>query len=301
MVTQGSTNVSTKQAHIAELARQSASRGFTSLNHHLDLEWMTEAYRRTRKSGATGVDDQTAEEYSKDLQRNLKSLLERAKSGSYFAPPVKRVYIPKGVGSKELRPIGIPTFEDKILQRAVTMLIEPIYENDFLDCSYGFRPKRSQHQALNHFWKGVMNINGGFVLSVDISKFFDTMDKKHLRQLLGLRVRDGVVNRLLGKWLNAGVCEDQQIHYPEAGSPQGGVVSPLISNVYLHYVLDQWFAQEVRPRLKAQATMVRFADDVLIAFSNKDDAQRRAKSYGGSAKALCEVWSHGAPDQNRPC
>ena len=165
----GSINVSTKQERIAMLAKQSQEMCFTSLNHHLDLEWLNEAFRRTRKSGAVGIDQQTADDYKLNLESNLKSLLERVKSGTYYAPPVKRVYIPKGAGSKELRPIGIPTFEDKVLQRAIVMLLEPIYETDFLDCSYGFRPKKSQHQALENFRDQIMDIKGGRVLCPSIS------------------------------------------------------------------------------------------------------------------------------------
>jgi group II intron reverse transcriptase/maturase len=214
---------------------------FTTLAHHMDLEWMLEAYRRTRKDGAVGIDGQTGREYAKDLGSNLQNLLERAKSGDHYrAPPVRRVYIPKGDG-KSQRPLGIPTFEDKVLQRAVVMLLEPIYEQDFLDCSYGFRPGRSQHQALEKVWNELTRIKGGWVLEVDIRRYFDAIDHVHLREIMSHRVRDGVIKRLLGKWLKAGVMEDGCVTHPETGSPQGGVISPLISNVYLHEVLDVWF------------------------------------------------------------
>ncbi|GAB6172402.1 hypothetical protein JCM15765_18800 [Paradesulfitobacterium aromaticivorans] len=165
-------SVSTKQQRIAQLAKQSPEMVFTSLAYHMDVEWLEEAYRRTKKNGATGVDGVTAEEYETNLQENLKGLLERAKSGRYQAPPVKRAYVPKGHGTGELRPIGIPTLEDKVLQRAVCMLIEPIYEQDFEDSSFGFRPGRSQHQALDAIWKQTMRINGGWILDVDIRKYF---------------------------------------------------------------------------------------------------------------------------------
>ena len=167
-----STNVSTKQKRIAELAEQSPQMAFTSLAYLVDIDWLKEAYRRTRKDGAVGVDGVTAAEYEQDLESNLQRLLDRAKSGTYRAPPVRRVHIPKGGSSTETRPIGIPTLEDKILQRAVVMLLEPIYERDFLDCSYGFRPGRSAHQALDSFWKQTMNCRGGWILEVDIQKFF---------------------------------------------------------------------------------------------------------------------------------
>jgi group II intron reverse transcriptase/maturase len=245
---------------------------FTSLAYHIDLEWMYEAYRRTRKDGAVGVDDVTAEEYEKDLGENLRSLLERLKSGRYIAPPVKRKYIPKGEG--RFRPIGIPTLEDKILQRAVVMVLTPLYEQDFLDCSYGFRPERSVHQALEALWKGVMRMGGCWLLEVDIKSYFDTVNRKHLREFLRKRVRDGVLLRIIGKWLKAGVFEDGAIHYPKEGTPQGGVVSPLISNIYLHEVLDVWFEEEVKPRLNGQAELIRFADDYVILFTDKRDAFR---------------------------
>ena len=275
-------NVYTKQQRIAELARLMPDVSFTSLAYHIDLEWMYEAYRKTRKNGAPGVDDVTAEEYEEDLDGNLRSLLERFKSGRYFAPPVKRVYVPKGDG--HLRPIGIPALEDKILQRAVVMVLTPLYEQDFLDCSYGFRPERSAHQALEALWKGVMRMGGYWLLEVDIKSYFDTVNRKHLREFLRKRVRDGVLLRIIGKWLKAGVFEDGAIHYPKEGTPQGGVVSPLISNIYLHEVLDVWFEEEVKPRLNGQADLIRFADDYVILFTDKRDALRvqevLAKRFG---------------------
>ena len=183
-------DVSTKRRRIAELARQSPEMGFTSLAYFIDIDWLREAYRRTRKDGATGVDRQTAEEYATNLEGNLRSLLDRAKSGTYRAPPVRRVHIPKGSGT-ETRPLGIPTFEDKALQRAVAMVLEAVYEQDFLDCSYGFRPGRSAHQALQALWVSMTRVAGGWVLEVDVRKFFDTMDHGHMREFLCRRVLDG--------------------------------------------------------------------------------------------------------------
>jgi RNA-directed DNA polymerase len=269
-----STTVSTKQERIAELAKQSPQRAFTSLAYLMDLDWLKEAYQRTRKDGAVGVDGVTAEEYERDLEGNLRRLLDRAKSGTYQAPPVRRVHIPKGGSATETRPLGIPTLEDKVLQRAVVMLLEPIYERDFLDCSYGFRCGRSAHQALEFFRDQLMDCRGGWVLEVDIRKFFDNLDHGHLRAFLRLRVRDGVLLRLIDKWLKAGVLEDGCVSYPEAGTPQGGVISPLLSNVFLHYVLDLWFDQDVKPRLRQRAFLVRYADDFVIGFRDQGDAQR---------------------------
>lgn len=265
--------VSTRQQQIAELAKQDPQRGLFSLAHHIDLRWLHEAFLRVRHDGATGVDGQTAQDYTANLRDNLRSLLERAKSGTYRAPPVRRVHIPKGTGN-ETRPIGIPTFEDKVLQRAVVMVLEAIYEQDFKHCSYGFRPGRSAHQALDAIWRQTMKTGGGWVLEVDIRKFFDTLDHAHLRELLRRRVRDGVLLRLIDKWLKAGVLEEGRVTVPTQGSPQGGVISPLLANVYLHYVLDLWFEQEVQPRLNGRAFLIRYADDFVIGFTHEDDARR---------------------------
>lgn len=269
-----STSVSTKQERIAALAKQSPQMAFTSLAYLVDIDWLTEAYRRTRKDGAAGVDGVTADEYEQALKGNLQGLLDRVKSGTYRAPPVRRVHIPKGGSSTETRPIGVPTLEDKVLQRAVVMLLEPIYEQDFTACSYGFRPGRSAHQALDAFRGQLMDSRGGYILEVDIRKFFDNLDHGHLRAFLRLRVRDGVLLRLIGKWLKAGVLEDGSVSYPDSGSPQGGVVSPLLSNVFLHYVLDLWFERDVIPRLRDRAFLIRYADDVVIGFRDGRDAQR---------------------------
>jgi group II intron reverse transcriptase/maturase len=245
---------------------------FTTLAHHIDEEWLREAHRLTRKDGAAGVDEQTAQEYAANLEENLASLHERLKSGTYRAPPVKRVHIPKGDGSKT-RPIGIPTFEDKVLQRAVAMVLEAVYEQDFLDCSFGFRPGRSAHMALERLWKRAMQI-GAVVLEVDIQAFFDSLDHGHLRSFLDQRVRDGVLRRAIDKWLKAGVLEEGSVSYPETGTPQGGVISPLLANVYLHEVIDKWFASEVQPRLNGSAELVRYADDFVIVFSSEVDARK---------------------------
>lgn len=270
-----SESVLTKQQRIANMAERSPSMSFTSLAYLMDIEWLKTAFYRTRRDGAPGVDGQTAREYEEQLEDNLQSLLDRVQSGAYRAPPVRRVQIPKGTGS-ETRPIGIPTLEDKVLQRAVVMLLEPIYEHDFYECSYGFRPQRSAHQALETVWRETMNRPVSWILEVDIRKFFDTLNHAHLRELLRHRVRDGVLLRLIDKWLKAGVMEDGQVFYPEEGTPQGGVISPLLANVLLHYVLDDWFAREVQPRLAGHAALIRYADDFVIAFTHEADARRVA-------------------------
>lgn len=271
--TSSSLPISTRLARIAGLARQLRDQPLTTLAHHIDLEWLREAHRRTRKDGATGVDGQSAKEYATHLEDNLRSLLERVKSGNYRAPPVRRVHIPKGSGS-ETRPIGIPTFEDKVLQRAVTMVLEAVYEQEFLDCSYGFRPGRSAHQALDMLHREATKMAGGWVIEIDIRKYFDSIDHGRLREVLRRRIRDGAILRLIGKWLNAAVLDAGTLKYPEAGSPQGGVVSPMLANILLHEVLDTWFERDVRSRICGRAHLARYADDAVMLFEYEDDARR---------------------------
>lgn len=271
--TSSSPTISTKLERIAALTKAMPGVPLTTLAHHIDVDWLREAYRRTRKDGALGVDGQSASQYAEHLEDNLQALLGRAKSGTYRAPPVRRVHIPKGDGS-QTRPIGIPTFEDKVLQRAVAMVLEGVYEEEFHDFSYGFRPGRSAHQACNALQNASVRMAGGWVLEVDISKFFDTLDHGRLLAILRQRVRDGAILRLIGKWLNAGVMEGLQLSHPEAGTPQGGVISPLLANIYLHEVLDEWFTREVQPRLNGLAVLVRYADDFVFVFARKEDAER---------------------------
>jgi group II intron reverse transcriptase/maturase len=244
----------------------------STLHHVIDVEWMKEAYRLTRKDGAPGIDGVMAEDYAQNLEANLSDLLERIKSGRYHAPPVRRAYIPKADGS--LRPLGLPTFEDKVCQRAIVMVLELVYEQDFLSCSYGFRPGRSAHQALEDLRTGFMRHGLRWVIDLDIEKYFDSISHPHLRTFLDRRVTDGVIRRMIDKWLKAGVLEDGLLRHGTEGSPQGGVVSPCLSNIFLHHVLDEWFENEVKPRLKGRSTLVRYADDAVMAFEDFLDAQR---------------------------
>lgn len=265
-------SVSTKQERIATLARDYPERALFTLSQYIDYEWVRYAYDRTRKDGAVGVDEQTAEEYAANLEQNLLTLVDQLKSGRYQAPPVRRHYIDKTDGSK--RGLGIPCFADKVAQRAIVMLLEPIYEQVFLACSFGFRPARNAHQALQEVRTAIMERGGRWVLDVDLRKYFDSIDRTKLREFLDRRVTDGVVRRLIDKWLKAGVLEDGQLHYPELGTPQGGVISPCLANIFLHYVLDEWFAAEVQPRLHRPSTLVRFADDFVALVGCKEDADR---------------------------
>jgi len=245
----------------------------TNVNHLIDVEWLKEAFRRTRKDGAAGIDGATADGYARNLDENLNALHARFRSRTYRAPPVRRVHIPKGDGSKT-RPIGIPTFEDKVLQRAVTMLLEAVYEQEFRSCSFGFRPRRSQHQALQAFWRDATNSGGGYVIELDIQGFFDSLNHEHLRRFLDLRVRDGVIRQAIGSWLKAGILEDGCFKRSDEGTPQGGVVSPLLANIFLHHVLDVWFEDEIKHRLAGGASLVRYADDAIILLNNEEDARR---------------------------
>jgi RNA-directed DNA polymerase len=270
--------VCTRQGRIAELAGQEPKFRLLSLNKNLDMVWLREAHKRTRKDGATGVDSVTAEEYAKDLEARLENLKERAKSGTYHAPPVRRTFIPKGDG--RMRPLGIPTFEDKVLQRAVVMLLEPVYEQEFLDCAMGYRPERSAHTALEAIWRQTMQMGGCWLIDADIKGFFDTVAHGQLKEMLNQRVGDGVIRRLVSKWLHAGVWEAGQITHPETGTPQGGVISPMLSNIYLHEVLDKWFEEQIKPRLESGAFMVRYADDFVMGFKSRRDAERVLKVLG---------------------
>lgn len=263
----------TVQQRIAQVARERPQEVFTSLNHYLDVEWLKAAYERVKPDSAPGVDGQSWADYGKDLEKNLSSLLDRAKSGSYVAPLVKRVYLLKPDG-KETRPIGMPTIENKVLERAVAMLLEPIYEQDFKYFSYGFRLGRSAHEALSCIWSQCMTHGIKWILDVDVRKCYDTIKHEQLGAMLDLRVRDGVLRRLIGKWLKAGVLDRGRVIYPEEGTPQGGVISPLLANIYLHYVLDCWYLESVKSRMKGRTFLVRFADDFILGFENKADAEK---------------------------
>jgi RNA-directed DNA polymerase len=252
-------SVTTKLQRIAELASKDRKRVFTRVSHVIDLDWMKEAYRRTRKDGAVGVDGRTAADYAQNLEANLSTLVERVHKGMYKPPPVLRAVIPKAGGKK--RSIGIPTFEDKIVQRAVAMVLEGIYEQDFHDLSFGFRPGRSAHDALEELQRRPTYWNRCWIIEADIESFFDTIDHVKLRSVLDQRVRDGVIRRLIDKWLRAGVVEQGRLWRPDAGTPQGGVISPLLANIFLDEVLDQWFTKVVWPLSKGRIKFVRYADD----------------------------------------
>jgi len=267
-----SPTVSTQLQGIAQQARQDPERVFTTLAHLMDVDFLREAYRRLNKKGAPGLNKITAADYAECLEENLIDLHQRLRSGCYRAPPIKRVWIEKENG--KLRPLGIPEFEDKIVQRAVEMLLSAIYEEKFYDFSHGYRKGHSQHKALHELREQCRQQNINWILIADITGLFDNIDHQKLLGFIRRRVNDGAILRLIGKWLNAGVMEEDRLEYPDKGTPQGGVISPLLSNIFLHYVLDEWIANEVKPRMKGKSFTIRWADDFIIGFQQEKDANR---------------------------
>jgi RNA-directed DNA polymerase len=270
--TQKSQIISTQLRQIAEQAIENPDQVFTSLAHRVDVDFLHEAYRRVRKDGAPGLSRVTAKEYAEHLEENLVDLHRRLKDRCYTAPPIKRVWIDKEAGKK--RPIGITEFEDKIVQKAVSMLLGAVFEQDFHPFSHGFREGHSAHQALKELRDSCMEQGIRWILDVDISGFFDNIDHAWLREFIKRRVTDGGLIRLIGKWLNAGVVDGGTITVNDKGTPQGGVASPVRANIYLHYVLDEWFVKEVKPRMRGRCFMVRFADDAVIGCELEADAKR---------------------------
>ena len=267
-----SPTVTPKLQRLAAQAAHDPDRVFTTLAHLIDPDFLREAYQQTSKSSAAGIDGVTAQQYAEHLDENLRDLHERLHSGGYQAAPVERVWIEKDDGGQ--RPIGKPTFEDTIVQRAVAMLLEAIYEQDFLDSSYGFRPGRSPHAALHEIRERCMNEGMSWIVDADVSGYFDSIDRARLREVLRKRVNDGSIVRLIGKWLRAGVMEEGVLTYPETGVVQGGVIAPVLANVFLHHVLDEWFEREVRPRMQGRCFLLRFADDFVIGCEAEADARR---------------------------
>lgn len=267
--TQGSQIV--KNVSIMEMARRNKRLVFKTLGHRLTVPALHIAYERLSKSKASGVDGITRAEYEKNLDINLGKLEQRLKENKYKALPVKRIWIPKE--DSKMRPLGIPTLEDKIVQRAVLNIIEAIYEQDFYDFSKGFRPKRGAQQALREIRNRCQYGGIKWIIDADISGFFDNLDHKKLIEKIRQRMNDGSIIRLIGKWLKAGVLDDKELVFPKHGTPQGGVISPLLANIYLHYVLDDWFVREVTPRMKGNVFLIRYADDFLIGCTEETDAR----------------------------
>jgi RNA-directed DNA polymerase len=268
--TQGGVSALTSLQRIGERARRRPKEKWTNLLSHIRVPLLTEAYRRLRKDAAPGVDDVTWEEYGEHLDARLCDLQDRIHRGSYHPQPVRRVHIPKGDG--RLRPLGIPALEDKVVQQAVRLVLEPIYEAEFIGFSYGFRPRRSQHNALDALAEAISR-KVNWVLDADIRSFYDTIDHGWLQRFLEHRIADARMIRLLMKWAKAGVMENDELHAVEEGTPQGGIISPLLSNIYLHYVLDLWVVSWRKKRARGEVYVVRYADDFTMCFQKEEDAR----------------------------
>jgi group II intron reverse transcriptase/maturase len=262
--------VLTNLERVGERARQRKGEKFDNLLSHIKVPLLREAYQRLNKVAASGVDGETWAQYGEELDARLTDLQDRVHRGSYHPQPVRRVYIPKQDG--RMRPLGIPTLEDKLLQQAVRMVLEPIYEAEFIGFSYGFRPRRSQHKALDALYVAL----GGktnWVLDADIRSFYDTIDHGWLKKFIEHRIGDRRLVRLLMKWLHAGVLEDGKLHEVTEGTPQGGSISCLLANVYLHYVLDLWVQQWRKRSARGEVYIVRYADDLVLGFQYEQDAR----------------------------
>ena len=264
--------MSTVEMQIVERARKHPGEALTNLHQFIDEAILAECFNSLNKRGASGVDRETWYEYNEQKEDRIPGLLSEFKSGTYRAPNIRRVYIPKGDGKQ--RPLGIPTVEDKLLQTAVTNVLTPVYEEVFYDTSYGFRPGKSQHQALEMLFKEVSFKGKRYIIDADMKNYFGSIDHQRLREFLDLRIKDGVIRKMIDKWLKAGILEDGSVSYPSEGTPQGGSISPLLSNIYLHYVLDEWFIEQIQPLLEGQSFIIRYADDFLLGFTRKEDAER---------------------------
>lgn len=264
--------MSPKLQQVIRRAKKKPQEPFTSIAHLLTLDLYREAWRNLNKGSSAGVDGITAKAYGENLEKNLRGLHERVKAGTYKAPPARRVWIPKDDGSR--RALAVPCMEDKIVQGAVRILLEAIYEQDFLPNSYGFRPRRNPHQAIQAMKDTIVRHKVNYVVDVDIKGFFDTMEHEWIKRFVKHRINDRTIKRLIGKWLNAGVLEEGKIKREENGSPQGGVISPVLSNIYLHYVLDLWAHHKVGKQMRGEMYMIRYADDVIFCFQYHEDVQR---------------------------
>lgn len=265
-----------KLKRVTEMARKDRKLKFTSLAHLINEEGLFACYGLLKKRKASGVDGVTVEEYAgkdcKDLKSKLANLVERMKTKKYRPHPVRRVFIPKP-GKQEMRPLGIPAVEDKLVQMALKEILEAIYEQDFLDCSHGFRPKRSCHTAINRLDKAVMQRPINYIVEVDISKFFDKVNHYWLQRCLEERIKDPNLLWLIRSFLKAGIMEDGRFRPSQEGTPQGGVVSPLLANIYLHYVLDLWFAGNFKPKSNGYMELIRYCDDFVVLCESRKDAE----------------------------
>ena len=257
---------------IRKAATRDGNLRFTNLMHHLTAELLREAYEALKRNAAAGVDDVTWQEYGEGLEGRITDLHDRVQSGRYRAKPSKRVWLPKPDGRQ--RPIGIAALEDKIVQQGTVWVLNQIYEKDFHGFSYGFRPERSPHKALDAIWVGITQRKVNWVLDADIKRFFDTINHAWLMEFLERRIADPRMLRLIRKWIRAGVSEDGEWSRTEVGTPQGSVISPLLSNIYLHYVLDQWVTEWRKNKAIGEVIIVRYADDFVMGFQYRREAER---------------------------
>jgi len=265
----------TKELQIAERSKKYKREALTNLHQFIDEEMLQKSYQSLNKKSSPGVDGKYWHNYSLESGFRIPELLVEFKSGKYRAPSIRRAYIDKGKTGK--RPLGIPTIEDKVLQESVRRVLTPIYEEDFKSFSYGFRRGHSTHQAIEYMFKEVSFKGLHYIIDADIKNYFGSINHGLLREFLDRRVKDGVIRKMLDKWLKAGILEDKQLSYPKEGTPQGGLVSPLLSNIYLHYVLDAWFTEEIQPQLSGKSFIVRYADDFVLGFENPKDVDRVLK------------------------
>lgn len=265
-------NFQTKFAMLTARAKKIRNALLKTLAHLIDDKWLHESWRRLRKGVAAGIDAVNANVYAEDIDNNLQNLLTKLKTNQYYPSPVRRIYIPKTDGKQ--RPLGLPTVEDKIAQNAVTFLLTAIYEQDFLPMSYGFRPNRNAHQTLEDVKATIAQKKVSWVLDVDIKSFFDSIDHEWLLKFIKHRITDNALVSLIDKWLKAGVMEDGKLIKSSSGSPQGGVISPILANIYLHYVIDLWVTKIVKKHLKGEIYSFRYADDVLFCFQLRNDVIR---------------------------
>ena len=265
--------MSTQLGQIAKKAKLDRQVRFTSLAHLLTPAFLKETWRMMNRKAASGIDGESTEQFASEMEERVEEICEQLRAGTYRAPPVRRVEIPKGPGKSGTRPLGIPTVADRLLQRAVARILEAVFEADFLDCSYGFRPGRNPHHALQALRLQIVTKKVSHVFEADIRSYFTRIDHQWLRRMLAHRIADPTILRLIAKWLQAGALRDGVFIAAEEGTPQGGPISPVLSNVYLHFTLDLWFEKKFKTQCRGEAYLVRFADDFVGCFQFQEDAQ----------------------------
>ena len=266
--------MSTQLSQIAKRAKLDPKARFTSLAHLITPAFLAETWGKMNRRASGGVDGVSAEQFDSELETQVELICAQLKAGAYRAPPVRRVEIPKGPGKAGTRPLGIPTAADRLLQRAVARILEAVFDADFLDCSHGFRPGRNPHQALQALRLHIMTKKVMQVFEADIRSYFTQINHQWLRKMVAHRISDPVILSLIGKWLNAGVMQNGIVTHTETGTPQGGPISPVLSNIYLHFVLDLWFERKIKPGCRGEAYLVRFADDFVVNFQYRVEVDR---------------------------